>query len=154
MTFPDVGDLAPDFTLPAHDGSSWSLSAQRGSRVIVYFYPAAFTPGCTTEACEFRDSFGALEADGWQVVGISQDAPARNAEFVADQHLDFPLLSDEDHAVHEAYSTWGERERNGSVTIGPIRSTFAIDADGSVVLAWRNVDPVGQVLRLTEALAG
>ena len=152
MTSPDVGDLAPDFTLTAHDGSPWSLAAQRGSRVIVYFYPAAFTPGCTTEACEFRDSFAPLEADGWSVVGISQDAPARNAEFVADQHLDFALLSDEDHAVHEAYASWGERERNGETTVGPIRSTFAIDADGSIVLAWRNVDPNGQVLRLIEAL--
>ncbi|MDM4762092.1 peroxiredoxin [Galbitalea sp. SE-J8] len=152
MTAPDVGDLAPDFTLTAHDGSRWSLSAQTGP-VIVYFYPAAFTPGCTTEACEFRDSFGPLRAAGWTVVGVSPDAPERNAEFVADQHLDFALLSDEDHAVHEAYATWGERVRNGETTVGPIRSTFAIDADGRIVLAWRAVDPVGQVARLVEALA-
>lgn len=149
---PQPGDPAPELELVAHDGSPWSLAEHRGSPVIVYFYPKAFTPGCTVEACDFRDSFAPLRARGWEVVGVSDDAPERNAEFVEAEHLDFPLLSDPGHAAHRTWGTWGEKVLNGETVVGPIRSTFAVDADGRVALAWRRVDPQGQVARLVEAL--
>ena len=104
-----VGDLAPDFTLPTADGGTVTLSDLRGRRVIVYFYPAAMTPGCTTQACDFRDSLASLQGAGFAVVGVSPDAVDKLAAFVEQEHLTFPLGSDPEHAVLEAWGAWGEK---------------------------------------------
>ncbi len=139
------GDPAPDFTLPDADGNQVSLSSFRGQRVIVYFYPAAMTPGCTKQACDFRDN---LDAIGAQVLGISPDAPAKLAKFRDRDALTFPLLSDPDHAVGQAYGTYGEKKLYGKTTVGVIRSTFVIDADGVIEKAQYSVKATGHVARL------
>jgi thioredoxin-dependent peroxiredoxin len=139
------GDPAPDFTLPDADGNQVSLSSFRGQRVIVYFYPAAMTPGCTKQACDFRDN---LDAIGAQVLGISPDAPAKLAKFRARDALTFPLLSDPDHAVGQAYGAYGEKKLYGKTTVGVIRSTFVIDADGVIEKAMYSVKATGHVARL------
>ena len=139
------GDPAPDFTLPDADGNQVSLSSFRGQRVIVYFYPAAMTPGCTKQACDFRDN---LDAIGAQVLGISPDAPARLAKFRDRDALTFPLLSDPDHAVGQAYGTYGEKKLYGKTTVGVIRSTFVIDAEGVIEKALYSVKATGHVARL------
>jgi thioredoxin-dependent peroxiredoxin len=139
------GDPAPDFTLPDADGNQVSLSSFRGQRVIVYFYPAAMTPGCTKQACDFRDN---LDAIGAQVLGISPDAPAKLAKFRARDALTFPLLSDPDHAVGQAYGAYGEKKLYGKITVGVIRSTFVIDADGVIEKAMYSVKATGHVARL------
>ncbi len=142
------GDKAPDFTLADADGKPVSLSSLRGQRVIVNFYPAAMTPGCTKEACDFRDNLNSLAAAGVTVVGISPDAPARLAKFRDRDHLTFPLLSDQDHQVEEAYGAYGEKMLYGKRTVGVIRSTFVIGADGVVERAYYNVKATGHVARL------
>ncbi len=147
-----AGDKAPDFTLPDADGKPVSLSALRGQRVIVYFYPAAMTPGCTTEACDFRDSLSALAAAGVTVLGISPDAPARLARFRDRDHLNFPLLSDPGHQVQQAYGAYGEKKLYGKATVGVIRSTFVIGPDGTVEKAYYNVKATGHVERLRKEL--
>jgi len=139
------GDPAPGFTLPDADGNSISLSALRGTRVIVYFYPAAMTPGCTKEACDFRDNLDSLDA---QVIGISPDPPAKLARFRDRDALTFPLLSDPDHAVAAAYGAYGEKKLYGKTTVGVIRSTFVIDADGVIEKAMYGVKATGHVARL------
>jgi peroxiredoxin Q/BCP len=139
------GDPAPDFTLPDADGHQVSLSSFRGQRVIVYFYPAAMTPGCTKQACDFRDNLDAIDA---QVLGISPDAPAKLAKFRDRDALTFPLLSDPDHAVGEAYGTYGEKKLYGKTTVGVIRSTFVIDASGVIEKAMYSVKATGHVARL------
>ena len=140
------GDPAPDFTLLDADGQPVSLSSFRGQRVIVYFYPAAMTPGCTKEACDFRDNLDSLDA---QVLGISPDPPAKLARFRDRDALTFPLLSDPDHAVLQAYGAYGEKKLYGKTTVGVIRSTFVIDADGKVEKALYGVKATGHVARLT-----
>lgn len=152
MTTLTPGDPAPDFALPDQDGALWRLSDQRGRRVIVYFYPAAMTPGCTTEACDFRDSLSGLQAAGYAVVGISRDTPAKLREFRDRDRLAFPLLSDPDHAVHDAYGTWGEKMNYGRRIQGVLRSTFVIDEDGTVTRAQYNVKATGHVARLRAVL--
>ena len=122
----EPGDEAPDFTLTDADGKQVTLSALRGQQVIVYFYPAAMTPGCTKEACDFRDSIASLAAAGVTVLGISPDAPAKLAKFRDRDGLNFPLLSDPDHKVHEAYGAWGEKKLYGKTMVGVIRSTFVV----------------------------
>jgi peroxiredoxin Q/BCP len=139
------GDPAPGFTLPDADGNQVSLSSFRGQRVIVYFYPAAMTPGCTKQACDFRDN---LDAIGAQVLGISPDAPAKLAKFRDRDALTFPLLSDPDHAVGLAYGTYGEKKLYGKTTVGVIRSTFVIDAEGVIEKALYSVKATGHVARL------
>ena len=139
------GDPAPDFTLPDADGNQVSLSSFRGQRVIVYFYPAAMTPGCTKEACDFRDNLDSLDA---QVLGISPDPPAKLARFRDRDALTFPLLSDPDHAVAAAYGAYGEKKLYGKTTVGVIRSTFVIDADGKISKAMYAVKATGHVARL------
>jgi thioredoxin-dependent peroxiredoxin len=146
------GDLAPDFELPSADGSVVHLEALRGQRVIVYFYPAAMTPGCTKEACDFRDSLQALAAAGVTVLGISPDAPAKLATFAARDRLNFPLLSDPDHQVQSAYGAYGEKILYGKKTVGVIRSTFVIAPDGTVERAYYNVKATGHVERLRKDL--
>jgi len=152
MTRLSPGDKAPDFTLPDADGKDVSLSDYAGKRVIVYFYPAAMTPGCTKEACDFRDSLSSLAAAGIVVLGISPDAPAKLAKFRDKEGLTFPLLSDPDHAVEEAYGAYGEKKLYGKVTVGVIRSTFVIDAGGVIEKAQYGVKATGHVARLRTEL--
>jgi peroxiredoxin Q/BCP len=142
------GDPAPDFTLPDADGQPVSLSSYRGQRVIVYFYPAAMTPGCTTEACDFRDSLADLNHAGLAVLGISPDPPAKLARFRDRDGLNFPLLSDPDHVVLEAYGAYGEKKLYGKTTVGVIRSTFVVGADGKIEQAMYGVKATGHVARL------
>ena len=142
------GDPAPDFTLPDADGNEVSLSALRGQHVIIYFYPAAMTPGCTKQACDFRDSRSDLSGAGFTVLGISPDSPAKLARFRDKEGLTFPLLSDPDHAVLEAYGAYGEKKLYGKTTVGVIRSTFVVDADGTIEKAMYGVKATGHVARL------
>ena len=144
----EPGDEAPDFTLPDADGKQVSLSSLRGQQVIVYFYPAAMTPGCTKEACDFRDSIQSLAAAGVTVLGISPDAPAKLAKFRDRDSLNFPLLSDPDHAVEKAYGAYGEKVLYGKKSVGVIRSTFVVDPDGKIARAYYNVKATGHVARL------
>ena len=144
----EPGDRAPDFTLPDADGRQVALSSFRGQRVIVYFYPAAMTPGCTKEACDFRDSLAQLNGQGIAVLGISPDQPAKLAKFRDKEGLTFPLLSDPDHTVLEAYGAFGEKKLYGKTTVGVIRSTFVIGADGNVEKALYGVKATGHVARL------
>ncbi|WP_375384773.1 thioredoxin-dependent thiol peroxidase [uncultured Microbacterium sp.] len=142
------GDAAPLFTLVDQDENSVSLADLRGQNVILYFYPAAMTPGCTTEACDFRDSMGSLAGSGYTVLGVSRDEPSTLREFRERDGLTFPLLSDPDHAVHDAYGAWGEKMNYGKLVEGVIRSTFVIDAEGRIVHALYNVKATGHVARL------
>ncbi|MBO0814760.1 MAG: thioredoxin-dependent thiol peroxidase [Actinobacteria bacterium] len=146
------GDAAPDFTLPDADGNEVSLSSLRGSRVIVYFYPAAMTPGCTKQACDFRDSLSSLAGAGFTVLGISPDKPEKLAKFRERDGLTFPLLSDPQHAVLSAYGAWGEKTLYGKKSVGVIRSTFVIDPDGKVERAQYGVKATGHVARLRSEL--
>jgi len=146
------GDQAPDFTLTADDGTEVTLSSLRGRRVVVYFYPAAMTPGCTRQACDFRDNLDALTAAGLTVLGISPDAPEKLARFRKQESLSFPLLSDPDHAVSERWGTWGEKKLYGRTSIALIRSTIVVGPDGIVQLAQYNVRATGHVASLRETL--
>ena len=146
------GDPAPDFTLPDADGKQVSLAALRGQRVIIYFYPAAMTPGCTKQACDFRDSEQALAAAGLAVLGISPDTPARLAKFREKESLNFPLLSDPDHATGDAYGAFGEKTMYGKKSMGVIRSTFVVGADGRIEQALYGVKATGHVARLRQEL--
>jgi peroxiredoxin Q/BCP len=147
-----TGDKAPDFTLPDADGKPVSLSSYRGRTVIVYFYPAASTPGCTKEACDFRDNLAELNDAGIDVVGISPDTPAKLAKFRDAEQLTFPLLSDADKTVLTAYSAYGEKQLYGKTVVGVIRSTFVIDPDGTVAQALYNVKATGHVAKLRKTL--
>jgi thioredoxin-dependent peroxiredoxin len=146
------GDEAPDFTLPDADGSKVSLSSFRGQRVIIYFYPAAMTPGCTTQACDFRDSLASLAAAGLAVIGISPDSPAKLAKFREKEALNFPLLSDADRSVLSAYGAYGEKMMYGKTTVGVIRSTFVVGPDGRLEQAQYGVRATGHVARLRKEL--
>jgi peroxiredoxin Q/BCP len=145
-------DTAPDFSLDDADGKPHSLSEFRGSRVVVYFYPAAMTPGCTKQACDFRDNLALLSDAGVAVVGISPDSPAKLAKFREKEALTFPLLSDPGHDVLEAYGAWGEKTLYGKKVTGVIRSTVVIDADGQVERAFYNVKATGHVAKLLRDL--
>ena len=147
-----VGDLAPDFTLPTADGGSITLSDLRGRRVIVYFYPAAMTPGCTKQACDFTDSLSSLQAQGYDVLGISPDSPAKLAAFRERDGLTITLLSDADTSVLKAYGAFGEKKLYGRTVQGVIRSTFVIDEHGTIALAQYNVKASGHVAKLRKDL--
>jgi len=147
-----TGTQAPDFALLNADGQKVSLSDYRGRNVIVYFYPEAATHGCTTEACDFRDNLASLQSSGYEVLGISPDAPEKLAEFTGDFALTFPLLSDEDHAVALAYGAWGEKLLNGEVVDGLVRSTVVLDAEGKVTLTQYQITAQGHVESLKAAL--
>ena len=151
----EVGTPAPEFSLPAADGSTVSLSellptAENG--VIVYFYPAAGTPGCTKQACDFRDSLASLAGAGYAVVGISPDSVDKLAQFVEDESLTFPVLSDVQHTALEAYGAWGEKKNYGRTYTGVIRSTIVVAPDGTVALAQYNVRATGHVAKLRRDL--
>lgn len=146
------GDTAPDFTLLDQDGTRVSLHDYAGRNVVVYFYPAAMTPGCTKEACDFRDNLNSLASAGYQVLGISKDDPATLAKFRDRDSLNFPLLSDTDLTVHKLYGAYGEKSLYGKVVTGVLRSTFVVDADGGIRLALYNVKATGHVASLRKKL--
>ncbi|WP_346958018.1 thioredoxin-dependent thiol peroxidase [uncultured Arthrobacter sp.] len=146
------GTPAPDFTLPDAEGKPVALADYRGKNVIVYFYPQAATPGCTTEACDFRDNLASLEGSGYEVLGISPDGPEALAHFTGDYALTFPLLADEDHAVALAYGAWGEKLVRGEVREGIVRSTVVLDPEGKVKLAKYQVKAEGHVAALKAEL--
>ena len=150
-----TGDKAPDFTLPDAAGTGVSLAdlahgAEHG--VVVYFYPRASTPGCTKEACDFRDSLASLTGAGYSVIGVSADSMAALERFTEKQSLTFPLASDPDHEILEAYGAWGEKKNYGRTYVGIIRSTVVVASDGRVTLAQYNVKATGHVARLRKAL--
>jgi peroxiredoxin Q/BCP len=146
------GDAAPDFELPTDTGADVHLSDLRGRKVIVYFYPAAMTPGCTKQACDFTDSLSSLEAAGYTVVGISPDKPEKLAKFRDRDGLTITLASDADKAVMTAYGAYGEKKLYGKVVQGVIRSTFVVDEQGKVELAQYNVKATGHVAKLRRDL--
>lgn len=148
----ESGTAAPDFTMLDQDGAQVALSDLRGQKTILYFYPAAMTPGCTTQACDFRDSIGSLQGAGYRVVGVSRDEPSKLAEFRTRDGLSFALLSDPDHAVHSAYGVWGEKMNYGKIIEGVIRSTFVLDENGTITEALYNVKATGHVARLRKML--
>ena len=142
------GDVAPDFTLPDADGQLVSSSSLRGSKVVLYVYPAASTPGCTTQACDFRDNLSRFTDVGWQVVGLSPDPPPALARFRDAEGLAFPLLSDPGRGVLAAYGAYGEKQLYGKTVVGVIRSTFLLDETGVVTQASYAVKATGHVARL------
>ena len=146
------GDPAPDFALPSDTGETVSLSGLRGRKVVVYFYPAAMTPGCTTEACDFSDSLESLRTQGYEVVGISPDPVEKLARFREKEGLGITLLSDSDRAVMTAYAAFGEKKLYGKVVQGVIRSTFVVDEEGTLQLAQYNVKATGHVAKLRRDL--
>jgi peroxiredoxin Q/BCP len=146
------GDDAPTFTLPDADGNDVSLASYRGRQVLVYFYPAAMTPGCTKQACDFRDSLAQLNDAGIDVIGISPDKPEKLAKFRLRDSLTFPLLSDADRTVLAAYGAYGEKMMYGKTVVGVIRSTFLIGPDGTIEQAFYNVKATGHVAKLLRDL--
>ncbi len=147
------GDPAPDFTLPDADGNEVSLSDHRGRKVVVYFYPAASTPGCTKQACDFRDNLAELNEAGLDVIGISPDKPAKLAKFRDAEQLTFPLLSDPEKTTLRAWGAFGEKKMYGKTVTGVIRSTFLVDEDGKIEVAQYNVRATGHVAKLRRDLS-
>ena len=148
----ETGQTAPAFTLNDHDGRSVSLSDFAGRNLIIFFYPAAMTPGCTKEACDFRDSLVRLQQSGYDVVGISPDKPDKLAKFVEKESLTYPLLSDPDRAVLDSYGAYGEKMLYGKSVTGVIRSTIVVGPDANVALAKYNIKATGHVAFLSKAL--
>jgi peroxiredoxin Q/BCP len=146
------GDPAPDFDLLDDSGNRVRLSDLRGQRVLLYAYPAAMTPGCTTQACDFRDNLAVFGKHGFTVIGLSPDKPEKLAKFRERDALTFPLISDPDHEVLEAYGAWGEKNLYGKKYVGVIRSTFVIDPDGKIEKAMYNVKAKGHVAKLRTEL--
>jgi thioredoxin-dependent peroxiredoxin len=150
------GDTAPDFSLPDDSGATVSLAdlrgADGGSKVVVYFYPSAMTPGCTKQACDFSDSLDSLQGAGYRVVGISPDKPEKLAKFREKEGLTITLLSDPDKTVLQQWGAFGEKKLYGKVVEGVIRSTFVVDADGAVEVAQYNVKATGHVAKLRRDL--
>jgi len=142
------------FNLPNQDGDFVSSDDFAGRKLVMFFYPAAMTPGCTKESCDFRDSYDEFAAAGYEIVGVSPDPPARNAKFKEKEGLNFDLLSDEDKQLATTLGAWGEKTLYGKVMEGLIRSTFVIGTDGSVEKAYRNVKATGHVARVKEDLLG
>jgi peroxiredoxin Q/BCP len=154
MTTLAPGDLAPTFALQDQDGSTVRLEDFRGRTLLIYFYPKADTPGCTTQSCAVRDAREDLKASGVDVVGISPDGPGEQAKFDQKYGLGFPLLADTDHVVAEAYGVWGEKVNYGKTYMGIIRSSFVVGPDGTIVAAFYKVSPADTVPKARAALAG
>ncbi|KYH45537.1 thioredoxin-dependent thiol peroxidase [Branchiibius sp. NY16-3462-2] len=152
MTRLEVGDAAPDFQLADQNDTTVSLADFRGRKLIVFCYPAAMTPGCTKEACDFRDSIAPLQAAGYAVVGLSPDPVAKLAKFAEKESLTYPLLSDPDKSVLTAYGAYGEKKLYGKTVTGVIRSTFVIDEKGNIEVAHYNVKATGHVASLRKLL--
>lgn len=148
----NVGEQAPDFTLPSADGASFTLSEHRGKHVIVYFYPAAMTPGCTKQACDFRDNLAPLASHGYTVVGVSPDSVEKARRFVERDNLTFPLLVDPEKEVLKQWGAYGEKKLYGKTVQGVIRSTIVVGPDGTIKLARYNVRATGHVTMLRKAL--
>jgi peroxiredoxin Q/BCP len=148
----EPGDPAPEFTLDDADGKPVALKDFRGRKVVVYFYPAAMTPGCTKQACDFRDSLDSLAAAGYAVLGISPDKPAKLAKFRERDSITFPLLSDPERSTLQAYSAYGEKTMYGKKVTGVIRSTFVVDENGKIEVAQYNVRATGHVAKLRKVL--
>jgi peroxiredoxin Q/BCP len=146
------GDTAPDFTLSDADGKDVALRDFRGRKVVVYFYPAAMTPGCTTQACDFRDNLASLAGAGYAIVGISPDAPAKLAKFRERDSVNFPLLSDPSRETLESYGAYGEKKMYGKTVTGVLRSTFVVDEKGRIEQAQYNVKATGHVAKLRRDL--
>ena len=149
-----VGDKAPDFEVEVTDGSKISLSEilSSGGKAILYFYPRDSTPGCTTQACAFRDSFERFEGSGWRVIGVSTDSAKSHQKFIDKHELPFDLVLDEEAALHEKYGTWREKNMYGKTYMGTLRSTFAIETDGTIAWAGYGVRAKGHVEALIETL--
>ena len=141
----EIGKKAPDFKLPASNGEEIILSDYKGKNVVIYFYPKDLTPACTTQACDFRDSSAAIEAQNTVILGISMDPIQRHLRFIDKYNLPFQLLADEDHAVAELYEVWQLKKLYGKEYMGIVRSTFLIDSKGILVKAWRNIRVKGHV---------
>lgn len=150
----EQGDPAPDFTLPADDGSEVSLSELRGERVLLYFYPKDDTSGCTAQACDLRDEMPTFDELDVQVIGVSPDPIESHVKFKEKYDLNFPLLADEDHEVAEAYGVWKEKSMYGRSYMGIERSTFLIDEEGRVEQVWRKVRAKKHAEMVTEYLGG
>lgn len=148
----EEGQKAPDFKLPGDDGAVHSLKDHKGSPVVVYFYPRDATPGCTTEACDFRDNMARIKKAGAVVYGVSKDSVKSHEKFKAKHDLNFVLLSDEDLVMHQAYGAWGEKVLYGKKSMGTIRSTFLIDGSGKVAKVWPKVKVAGHVDEVLAAL--
>lgn len=148
----EAGEPAPTFTLQNQDGASVSLGDFAGKKTIVYFYPAASTPGCTTEACDFRDNINSLKSAGYQVLGVSKDKLDALQKFQKEQGLNFPLLSDPDLTVHKEYGAYGEKSLYGKTVTGVLRSTFVVDENGKIELPLYNVKATGHVASLRKKL--
>jgi peroxiredoxin Q/BCP len=148
-----TGDKAPAFSLPADSGETISLQDLKGKPVVLYFYPKDDTPGCTVEACEFRDSWRAVKKTGAVVLGVSPDSVASHRKFRAKFDLPFPLLADDGHAVAEAYGAWGEKSMYGRKYQGILRTTFLIGGDGKIVRVFEKVKPRGHAAEVLAALA-
>jgi thioredoxin-dependent peroxiredoxin len=146
------GEAAPDFELLSDDGEPVKLSSLRGSPVVLYFYPKDDTPGCTTEACEFRDAFDRFREQGVEILGVSPDTEASHQKFKSKYELPFKLLADPDHRTAEAYGVWKEKKNYGKTYMGIERSTFVIDADGKVARAMRGIRPAGHAAKVLETL--
>ena len=146
------GDTAPDFTLTSDTGEEVTLSSLRGGKVIVYFYPAAMTPGCTKQACDFTENLGSFRAEGYDVLGISPDKPEKLGKFREKESLGITLLSDPDRSVMQAWGAFGEKQMYGKTVQGVIRSTFVVDEDGKVEVAQYNVKATGHVAKLRKDL--
>ncbi|MBZ4375846.1 thioredoxin-dependent thiol peroxidase [Corallococcus sp. AS-1-6] len=154
MPMPQAGDKAPGFSLPDQSGATVSLSQFKGRHVVLYFYPKDATPGCTTEACDFRDEHSALVKAGAVVLGVSPDSVASHQKFATKQGLPFSLLADPDHALADAYGVWGEKSLYGRKFMGLIRATFLIGPDAKVVRVWPKVKVAGHVAEVLAALQG
>lgn len=152
MPMPQAGDKAPGFSLPDQSGATVSLSQLKGRHVVLYFYPKDATPGCTTEACDFRDEHSALVKAGAVVLGVSPDSTASHQKFATKQGLPFSLLADPDHAVADAYGVWGEKSLYGRKFMGLIRATFLIGPDGKLLRVWPKVKVAGHVAEVLASL--
>jgi peroxiredoxin Q/BCP len=148
----EEGAPAPDFELTSDEGETVTLSALRGKPVVLYFYPKDDTPGCTTEACEFRDAYDRFREQGVEILGVSPDTEASHQKFKSKYELPFPLLADPDHRAAEAYGVWKEKKNYGKTYMGIERSTFVIDADGKVAKAMRGIRPAGHAVQVLETL--
>jgi thioredoxin-dependent peroxiredoxin len=148
----EEGTPAPDFELASDEGETVTLSALRGKPVVLYFYPKDDTPGCTTEACEFRDAYDRFREQGVEILGVSPDTEASHQKFKSKYELPFTLLADPDHQAAEAYGVWKEKKNYGKTYMGVERSTFVIDADGKVARAMRGIRPAGHAAQVLETL--
>jgi peroxiredoxin Q/BCP len=149
-----IGDIAPLFSRHDQSGTVITTDDLKGKQAVIYFYPKAFTPGCTTQSCDFRDNYRAFQDAGFEILGVSPDPVEKLEAFRAEYDLPFSLLSDEDHSMAEAFGAWGTKKNYGKEYVGLIRSTFTIDADGKISHAWYNVKAKGNAARVGSEVLG